>query len=348
MKKLSIIIFLIGLVGLFSCKKYETKAVLQSPAPPVLNLAAGDTVVLKITDADSLITFTWSAADFGLQLVTTYNLQMDKQGNDFKDAVSIGTVTSAKSLTILTKDLNNKLLSMEFNPDQPAPMALEFRVQATVSSNTDPVNSAAVKKVMTPYYVKIIYPLLFVPGNYQGWNPADSTTVVYSVKSNDQYEGYIWMSSSAPAYKYCVGNSWTTNYGDDGQDGTLDLNSSSDIVVSPPVPGYYHLTANMVAKTHTYLRTEWSVIGDATPGGWDTDTDMAYDSIAKTWNVTLNLTAANLKFRANHAWDLNYGDDGANGSLDFNGANIAVPADGNYTVTLNLSGAIFRYNLKKN
>jgi hypothetical protein len=345
MKKLSIIIFLIGLVGLFSCKKDETKAVLQSPAPPVLNLAAGDTVVLKITDADSLITFTWSAADFGLQLVTTYNLQMDKQGNDFKDAVSIGTVTSAKSLTILTKDLNNKLLSMEFNPDQPAPMALEFRVQATVSSNTNPVNSAAVKKVMTPYYVKIIYPLLFVPGNYQGWNPADSTTVVYSVKSNDQYEGYIWMSSSAPAYKYTVGPTWTTNYGDDGADLTLDVNGAD---IKPGVGGYYHLTANMVAKTHTYLRTEWSVIGDATPGGWDTDTDMAYDSIAKTWNVTLNLTAANIKFRANHAWDLNYGDDGANGSLDFNGANIAVPADGNYTVTLNLSGAIFRYKLQKN
>jgi hypothetical protein len=275
---------------------------------------------------------------------------MDKQGNNFKDPIAIGTVTSAKSFSLLTSVLNNKLLGMEFNPDlnPSAPMALEFRVMASVSTLATAAYSPVISKVMVPYYVKIVYPLLFVPGNYQGWNPADSTTVIYSAKSNLIYNGYVWMSSSAPQFKYTDGPKWDVNYGDNGADGTLDLGGAN---IAPATgPGYYHLTVDLsgTPKTHTYLLTAWSVIGDATPGGWNTDTDMAYDSIAKTWNVTLNLTAASIKFRANHAWDLNYGDTGADGSLDFNGDNIAVPVAGNYTVTLNLSGAIFRYKLQKN
>jgi hypothetical protein len=35
--------------------------------------------------------------------------------------------------------------------------------------------------------------------------------------------------------------------------------------------------------------------------------------------------------------DLNFGDTGANGSLEFNGENIKVPSAGNYTITLELA-----------
>jgi starch-binding outer membrane protein SusE/F len=349
MKRLSIIIFLIGLVGLFSCKKDETKATLQTPVNPVLNLSVDSMTLLK-NYADSMITFTWSSASFGQTLVTTYTLQVDKQGDSFKTPLAIGSVTAVNSLTIVTKDLNNKFLGLEFNPDlrPPTPLNLEFRIMASVSSLATPAYSAVISKVVTPYYVKIVYPLLFVPGNYQGWNPADSTTVIYSAKSNLIYDGYVWMSSSAPQYKYCDGPSWTTNYGDNGGTGVLAAGGNN---ITPSTgPGYYHLKVDLsgATKTHTYLLTNWSVIGDATPGGWNTDTDMAFDTISKLWSVNVALTAANIKFRANHVWDLNYGDTGADGSLDMNGDNIAVAEAGNYTVTLNLTGAIYRYKLQKN
>jgi hypothetical protein len=56
------------------------------------------------------------------------------------------------------------------------------------------------------------------------------------------------------------------------------------------------------------------------------------------WTVTLNLSANDLKVRANDILGLNFGDTGANGSLEFNGENIKVPSAGNYTITtLNLS-----------
>jgi hypothetical protein len=42
-----------------------------------------------------------------------------------------------------------------------------------------------------------------------------------------------------------------------------------------------------------------------------------------------------MKFRANDSWDVNFGDDGANGSLEYSaGSNIAVGSAGNYTIEM--------------
>ncbi len=44
-----------------------------------------------------------------------------------------------------------------------------------------------------------------------------------------------------------------------------------------------------------------------------------------------------MKFRANDDWPWNYGDTGADGSLENDGDNIVVDTDGNYTIVLDLS-----------
>lgn len=96
------------------------------------------------------------------------------------------------------------------------------------------------------------------------------------------------------------------------------------------------------------MKTDWGLIGDATPGGWDSDTNMTYDTATRTWKVTLDLKAGNVKFRANDAWDLNYGDNDFDGTMEEGGKDIPVNAAGNYTVTLNLEVAGYAYELKKN
>ncbi|SNR33824.1 MULTISPECIES: SusE domain-containing protein [Hymenobacter] len=82
---------------------------------------------------------------------------------------------------------------------------------------------------------------------------------------------------------------------------------------------------------------KWGIIGSATPGGWDTDTDMTYDFCTRTFKATLPLTAGAFKFRANDAWTLNYGDDANDKALEAGGADIAMTATGTYEVTLNLN-----------
>ncbi len=347
MKKITILILVLGLVSFLSCKKDETKATLSSsPNASVLNLASGAQVVLKKSDSAVLVTYTWSASSFGQVVVIGYTVEMDLVGNNFKNAIPVVQATNVLTASITTWDLNQKILPMEYDPKNPTPMNLEFRVKAVINANIAPLYSAVVPQSITPYFVKIIYPILFVPGSYQGWNPADSSTVVTSKSSNGLYEGYIWFGIDNALFKYTQGPNWNTNWGDTGQKGILVPGGDN---IAAGLHGYYKLDVDLPNLKHTFLLTAWSLIGDATSGGWNTDTDMTYDTIAKTWSATVNLSAANIKFRANHKWDLNYGDDGTNsGKLSVGGANIAVPAAGNYTVILNLSQPIYKYQLKKN
>lgn len=81
----------------------------------------------------------------------------------------------------------------------------------------------------------------------------------------------------------------------------------------------------------------WAIIGSATAGGWDAETPMRYDFCSRTWKITIPLTVAEFKFRANNSWTLNLGDDGADKLLEPNGANIAVPAAGTYDVVLDMN-----------
>lgn len=79
----------------------------------------------------------------------------------------------------------------------------------------------------------------------------------------------------------------------------------------------------------------WGVIGSATPGGWTTDTNLNYNLSTRVYSITMALTAGEIKFRLDDSWSTNVGDDGNNLTFDANGANIPIPAAGNYTIKCN-------------
>ena len=188
----------------------------------------------------------------------------------------------------------------------------------------------------------INYPFLTVPGSFQGWNPADTSTIIASVNLDGMYEGYVWF----PAYtefKYADG-SWSHVWGDNNHDGHLQLNGAN-ISVTPA--GFYKLNVDFTGLTHAMIRTEWGIVGTATPGGWSLDTDLSYGTAARVWTVTMNLLAGELKFRANHSWDLNYGDDNDDGLLEQDGNSIFVGAAGKYTIVLDFRKPVYRYTLKQ-
>ena len=230
MKKLSIFLLVIGLFSLLSCEKDETKTILKSsPGAPTLTVPGGASLVLLEANALELLTYNWAAADYGAQIIPSYTIEMDKQGNNFADPSSLGAINTKLAYAVLTQDLNAKLLPLLFDPKVMEPLPMEFRV-VTIVKNKDgvtidsikPVYSAVVKQAITPYYVPIVYPLLGVPGSYQGWNPADSSTTIASLKSNGKYEGYMNFPDANTEYKFTQGPSWDNNWGDTGANGTLD------------------------------------------------------------------------------------------------------------------------------
>jgi hypothetical protein len=186
--------------------------------------------------------------------------------------------------------------------------------------------------------------LLYVPGGYQGWDPAKTTTVLRSEKNDGKFEGYLYFDKDNTEFKFCETPTWDKNWGDTGADGKLEAGGDN---VKAPKSGYYKINVDISALTYTMVKTDWGLIGSGTAGGWDSDQNLTFDAATNLWSAVLELKAGEIKFRANDGWDLNYGDDGANASLEGGGANIAIASAGKYKVTLNLNQLPYTYSLEK-
>lgn len=336
------------LLLLISCEKEVFEPVVGVFNPPVLEDVSGSYVFTEDMADNVFQTFTWTAADFGFQSATTYKVQIDFAGNDFATPTELASTTDLTA-SITVGALNQKLLAMGAKTNVASDF--EIRVVASVNKNVQTLDSNAPVLNILPYKVVIIYPSLYLPGNYQAasgytsdWSP-DKAQQIYSLKSNDKYEGYVNMAGSGIMFKFTDEPNWDVNWGDDGADGTLDP-GGSDIAI--PEAGYYRIKADIAALTYSFMKTDWGLIGDATPNGWDSDQNMTYDVDTKTWSVTLDLVAGSIKFRANDDWALNYGDTNFDGSLEEGGDNIPIAEAGNYTIVLNLEVAGYAYEINKN
>lgn len=189
-----------------------------------------------------------------------------------------------------------------------------------------------------------IYPKLYVPGGYQGWDPASASTLT-SPANDNTYEGYLYFAEDNSPFKVTLGPNWNNNFGDNGSDGTLDANGAN---LTVPTAGFYKFNVNLTSLTYTLAKTEWGIIGDATAGGWNEDQNMTYDAAENAWTIVAKLTGGkDVKFRANDGWDLNYGDDAFNALLELNGANIKIPVSGTYQIKLFLDKPDYTYSIEK-
>lgn len=338
-------IILTGLFSMFACTELDRDPVAGLSESPVMT-APNDGTAFILTDetaGDVLATFAWSAADYGFPAAVMYDLQLDVAGNDFAKPASLGQ-TSDTELSITVEDLNSAVLNvLSLGPD--VAHNLEARVVGTLHDSLQAAVSDVISLTVTPYFVEVVYPVLYVPGSYQEWDPAGAPTLA-SADFDNKYEGYVNFPDPNTEFKFTQNPDWSVNWGDDGADGTLDTEGANIIAAAA---GYYKLNVDINALTYTVLLTDWGLIGDATPGGWDSDQDMTYDADNGVWTITIDLVAGNVKFRANDAWDLDYGSDNANGYLDQGGADIPIDEAGNYTIVMDLSNApLYTYTITKN
>ena len=176
---------------------------------------------------------------------------------------------------------------------------------------------------------------LYVAGGHQGWSP-ESAPTLYSRNFDFKYDGYVYFPDANTGYKFTSQPNWDgPNYGNSGTDGQLsDDGGAGDLLIEEA--GYYKFDVDLSESPYIYTATNtvWGIVGDATPGGWDADTEMTYDPETGLWSITTDLNAGEFKFRANNNWDINLG--GSIGNLSYGGDNIPVE-EGTYTITLNLS-----------
>lgn len=165
-----------------------------------------------------------------------------------------------------------------------------------------------------------------------GWDGPD-VPLTYDATS-DQWRAVL--SLTAGDVKFRQNNEWAISYGGTGLSASLELDGPNISVEA----GNYLISVDFNNNLYTIEPIDiWGLVGDAAPNGWDGPNmrftpDYANEGVWVLKNVAL--LDGEIKFRTNDAWDFNYGDDGNDGTLEVDGANIPVSA-GNYTITLLLS-----------
>ncbi len=362
MKKLSILITLIiGLAVVFSsCQKEEKDPVLNLSgivAPGLTQPEAGSEYVLTLEDSATVIQFAWSAAVYnasnGAVLpAATYSFEMGLADSNFVGGKELVN-TQDLSFDIIYYDLNNRLLQMGLTGD--TTVNVEFRISSTISGTvgTDAVSEVVTMKFTTftpPGPPPVDVPKLWVPGDYQGWNPGEAPNV-FDYDNDGIYRGYIYFPEGGTfEFKFTSDPDWDhTNYGLGASEFELDTDPGAGNLSVPGAGGYW-LEIDINALTWSYSEVEnWGVIGQWLD--WAEDIDLEFDPIEQYLHVTVeNIPAQDdqrFKFRANDGWDVNLGaNDPDDGFLVQGGADIPIPEGGTIKFILDFTTEIPSYRIE--
>ncbi|SEB49059.1 SusE outer membrane protein [Tenacibaculum sp. MAR_2009_124] len=133
--------------------------------------------------------------------------------------------------------------------------------------------------------------------------------------------------------KFRLNNNWTTNYG--GTDGNLA--AGGDNIVS--TAGFYQVTIDFNNNTYTIEANDvWGIIGSGYNDWGNNGPDFNFTQVNPGIYIANNVTLLDgeIKFRLNEDWTTNFGDDGNDGTLEAEGANIPSTA-GKFRITMDLS-----------
>ena len=284
-----------------------------------LSAVAADPINMAEVTTDSIVLFTPSVTMGESDVVSSYELLLE---GTYNLPVSLEGKANVSELTDAVVSLFGQ-----------AP------VERTISSSLSAFISAgeSVMKATTSIELKVTLSVdftefIYLPGNHQGWNTSNAPAL-RSLNFDGLYTGFSYLDGD---FKFNKSRdaSWA--------DGEYNYNDFS--VFSPEItlgegtnfnvatPAFYYIAANVATGELTVTATNWGIIGDATSGGWDTDTPLTYNAADATWTVTTDLIAGKFKFRANNDWAINLGGDINN--LTQNGSDIVVEEAGNYTITV--------------
>lgn len=222
----------------------EDRPMIEAATAPVLLTPKSDfSIVLSNANAaNAATTFVWDDAQYtGTTTVVKYSLEMAKAGTNFASAAVVATTTDKfKSFTV--GDLNAAALDAGFAPFVSS--KIDVRVKSSVGGvGTLPQMSNFFTIAVTPYPA---WPNWGIIGSAtpNGWDDPD-TNLDYSLSTKKySYTGPLKVGE----IKFRLDDSWATNYGDDGNDLTLDAGGANIPITSA---GNYSVTIDFNAKTYT-------------------------------------------------------------------------------------------------
>jgi hypothetical protein len=206
-----------------------------------------------------------------------------------------------------------------------------FKVDGTSKFIRVQINMAEMTYTITPLNFN---EYIYEAGVNNNWGT--EAQPLYCGDGNGTYKGFFYAqdadwSGGKGAFKFQAEfNNWDVNYGfGSGNDSEGTLAEGGDNIMV--TPGFYYAEIDIAAMTYKLTSISGiGIIGPAQAGGWDNDTDLAYNPETRAWEGTVELAADEFKFRANDGWDINWG--GSENNLTQNGANMKIAEAGKYFI----------------
>lgn len=349
MKKFSaVIITFLTLVGFSACSTDDDVQFIAQPDPEGINFTntfASNYILTSATADNTAERFVWNEIDVDVPTNVQYELQgSTTQG--FDDYTVLGT-SSTNNLAITVKQLMSlaKDKGLDSDPATEAPNSgqLYFRVVASAGTGGELAHTSEVKALTVTFpEAQGEEPLLnlFFVGNAtpDNWSNNDNNLALFRDPENPNIF-YFTGKFNAGEFKLLeVLGAWQPQWG--LVDGEL---TNSEILGEDPgafvvdTEGYYSFEVNVEDMTYSMepydvgdaaTYASLGIVGPAQAGGWDADTDMVQLN-PHIWFVDdIEFAAGEFKFRANDAWDANWGiaSDALSGKANF-GSNENMTAE---------------------
>lgn len=333
-------LFLFSVVLVMSSCDNKPIIALLPNSNTTVGLSSSAVVLTEDIAATEVLTVSWTDPDFGFSAAASYRILIDLKGGNFTNPQIIA-VGANRSKIFTAQELNGKMLALGLKPNVASDV--DIKIQTTLSAAKEMLSNT-VTLTITPYSSLLnLSTNLGIVGSATpgGWgNEFIKDLPFYTTSVTGVYVAYVTLRDGE--IKFRKDNLWAENFGDTGADGTLE-SSGANIAVTA---GTYKITVNTNNLTWTKEDFTWGLVGSATPNGWGNGPDfkLQYNSYSDDWRTVVTLVDGEAKFRFNNDWGVNLGDNGANGTLEPGGDNIAVTA-GHYLVILNLNTN--EYSLEK-
>jgi len=173
-------------------------------------------------------------------------------------------------------------------------------------------------------------------GTPGGWDNDTNLT-------KDPTDPHVWTSTvtlTDGEAKFRANDDWANNWGGSTYPSGYGFGNGPNI---PVKAGTYFVRVNDVTGEYAFMPANRStpyaklgIIGSATPGGWDADTDFTVSAANPfLWSKIVTVNDGESKFRADDAWDVNWGASEFPGGIGSSGGPNIPTKGGTYFVTFN-------------
>lgn len=233
------------LMSAASCNSDDLTVLTPSKGAVLMAPAEGTAFVFYKTKAtDVAATFKWDAAKYeGAVTAVSYEIEMAKSGTNFQNATVV-SVTTDNTKAVTVGELNAAVLNCGLLPFES--QDADIRVKSYIGKGGIVQYSNVIKLSLTAYSAWDNWGLIG-SATPNGWNDPDTNLDYNLATKKYSYTGPL----VAGEYKFRLDDKWETNYGDDGNNLSLEAGGAN---IPVAVDGNYTITIDFIAKSYTITK----------------------------------------------------------------------------------------------